>query len=230
MKPLAKKYLELLCGTPLFKGFSHKELALLLSKLACGIKAYQKGEVLLMAGFGTAQIGVLLEGEIEAVKGTSSGGELTMSRMKAGGVFGDVLSGSSRRSPVTVTAAEPCIVLGIPYSSLEENENSSGLHIRFLKNLISVISEKYFVLDKRIDLLLIKSLRSRIATYLMDLHVKTGSSSFSTPYGRAALAGYIGCERSALSREISRMINENIITARKRDFCILDISKLKSYI
>ena len=71
--------------------------------------------------------------------------------MEPGGVFGDVLSGSSLASPVTVMASVPCEVLLIPYERLLLSDGSPA-HQQTLRNLVRTISDKYFSLSRRIDL------------------------------------------------------------------------------
>ena len=45
--------------------------------------------------------------------------------------------------------------------------------------------------------------------------------SLRTPYARAGLAAYLGCERSALCREISRMRRDGILEVNGRMFRLL---------
>ena len=60
----------------------------------------------------------MLSGAIEAYHSAASGARLPISQMGPGGVFGDVLGGSSLSSPVTVVASAPCEVLLVPYEKL----------------------------------------------------------------------------------------------------------------
>ncbi len=65
--------------------------------------------------------------------------------MGPGGVFGDVLGGSSLDSPVTVVASAPCEVLLFPYEKLLQPDGSAARQ-RLLQNLVRTISDKYFLL------------------------------------------------------------------------------------
>ena len=89
-----------------------------------------------------------------------------MARMGAGGVFGDVICGSrSRKSPVTVVAATPVQALWIPYARVLSGGGSPA-HILFLQNLIALLADKYFSLDRRLELLMARTLREKILRYL----------------------------------------------------------------
>ena len=98
----------------------------------------------------------------------------------------------------------------------------------FLRNLIEAISDKYFALSARVELLCERSLRSRIARYLLALRQKNAADRFLLPHaGRAQLADYLACERSALCRELSRMQKAGLISLRKRQVQLLDIAALE---
>lgn len=219
----------LLLNTPLFEGFTPGELACVLQELAPTLHSYAKGETLLAAGSPSHSMGILLHGHIEAVKYTRAGAQFTVMQTGPGGVFGDVLSGSRTNSPVTVRALEPCRVMLLPVEGFFTPPG--GQHVlwgRLLANLVRVISDKYFVLDARVDLLLVRGLRRRLAAYLLDTAGPAGTAPFSIPYTRAQLANYLGFERSALSRELSCMAKEGLIEVEGRRFRIPDPVVLKA--
>ena len=104
-------YFDTLRKTRLLRGMTDAELTLLTESLAPRVRRYDKGELLLMAGYETKDVGIILEGEITATKPMPDGTPITMARMGPGGVFADVLAGGRSKSPVNVTAAVPCLVL-----------------------------------------------------------------------------------------------------------------------
>lgn len=50
---------------------------------------------------------------------------------------------------------------------------------------------------------------------------QSGSKEFEIPYDRQALADYLCVERSALSAEISKLIDKGVIESRKSHFKLL---------
>lgn len=224
-----ERYYPLLQQGALFGGFSTEELHTLLATLAPVQRSYAKGETLLLAGYQSRDIGIVLAGEIEAAKHTAAGGLFTVSHMGPGGIFGDVLAAGVVKSPVTVTAAAPCQVLLIPAARLFASmPGKQDLSRRLLGNLVRVMSEKYFMLDARVDLLLIKGLRRRVAALLLAEAGRAGSPAFTIPFTRAGLAAYLGCERSALSREISRMAAAGLLETRGKHFRLLNEDGLRA--
>ena len=97
-----------------------------------------------------------------------------------------------------------------------------------MQNLVLTISDKYFALDRRVELLICKSLRARISLWLLDEAHRAGSDTFTTPLTRAGLAEYLNCDRSALSRELSRMQHDGLIETWRSSFKLLDKGRLKN--
>ena len=210
-------YLPLLQTTTLFAGLSAAELSTLLSRLGASVRSYGKGEALVLAGEPSRRVGIVLSGELEAY------------RPAPGGVFGDVLGGSSLSSPVTVLATAPCEVLLLPYERLLLSDGSPA-HQRVVQNLVRTISDKYFSLSRRIDLLVMKSLRAKVAAYLLSEAARAHSLTFSIPFSRIQLADYLNCDRSALSRELSTMQKEGLIDTYRSSFKLLEPDALQQMV
>ena len=219
-----KNDLPLLQSTTLFSGLSAEELQALLTRLGAVERSFGRGEVLVLAGAPSRRVGVVLSGELEAYRPGPEG-----ARVEPGGVFGDVLGGSSLASPVTVLAATACEVLLVPYEQLLLSDGSPA-HQRVLQNLVRTISDKYFLLSRRVDLLVLKSLRAKVCAYLLNESERAGSLTFSIPFSRVQLADYLNCDRSALSRELSLMQKDGLLDTFKSSFKLLDPDALKQMV
>ena len=144
--PAWEPWLGLLQKVSLFRGISPDDLCRLLLQLSPTVQRYPAGDIILLSGQENASIRIVLEGSITASKISPGGQTVTMAHMQPGGIFGDVLSGSSTPSPVTVTAAAPCTVLALPYERLMLPGCSDAAHCVLLRNLVEAISDKYFSL------------------------------------------------------------------------------------
>ena len=138
----------------------------------------------------------------------------------------DVLGGSSLSSPVTVVASAPCEVLLVPYEKLLL-PGADPARQRVLQNLVRTISDKYFLLSRRVDLLLLKSLRAKVCAYLLSEAEVHHSLTFTIPYSRIQLADYLNCDRSALSRELSLMQRDGLLETYKSSFKLLEPDALR---
>ena len=216
-------YYAVLRDTSLLRGLTDPELDALLPTLCPRLRSYRKGEFLLLAGYAASEIGLILTGRITAAKTLPDGSTVTVTHMGPGGLFGDVLAGAGTKSPVNVAAAEDCTVLYLPRERLlGPGDAPPALQWRVLRNLVETISQKYFSLDRRLELLMCRSLRVRISLWLLDEAVRQGSDTFTIPLTRAALAEYLGCDRSALSRELGRMQRDGLVETWHGSFKILD--------
>lgn len=224
-----KPYYEVLRRTSLLRGMRDDELDTLMHCFAPRVRRYEKGELLLLAGFETREVGIVLEGEISAFKNTPDGGSVVITHMVPGGLFGDVLSGSSERSPVSVMAKTDCLALWLPYQKIiRPCASLHATHLQLLQNLVLTISNKYFALDRRVELLICKSLRARIAIWLLDEAEHAKSDTFAVQLTRAGLAEYLNCDRSALSRELSRMQKDGLLETYRGSFKLLDKEGLRA--
>lgn len=224
-----RPYYDVLRRTSLLHGMLDDELEQLLHCLSARTRFYQRGEILLMAGYPTTEIGILLKGRITALKSTGSGNSIAIAHMGPGGLFGDVLSGSGEKSPVTVMANEDCLALYLPYHKmLRPCAQLHACHMQLMQNLVETISGKYFALDRRIDILIRKSLRARVCLWLLEEESRQGSSTFTVSLTRAALAEYLNCDRSALSRELSHMQQEGLLETYRGSFKLLNREKIMS--
>ena len=205
-----ENYLPLLQTTSLFAGLEQPALRMLLRDLCAVVRSYGRGETLVQAGHSNRRVGVVLSG----------------THMEAGGVFGDVLGGSSLASPVTVVAECPCEVLLLPYDRLLQ-PGSDPARQQVLQNLVRTISDKYFLLSRRVDLLILKSLRAKVCAYLLSEAEYHHSMTFTIPYSRIQLADYLNCDRSALSRELSLMQRDGLLETYKSSFKLLEPDALR---
>lgn len=216
-----KTKLDIILATPLFEGILPAAAEELLQWLHPVVKHYQPGEVVLLAGFESSEIGIVLHGRLFAERTTSQGERLPIATLKEGSVFGDVLSGSHTVSPVTIVANTACELMLFPHAHLlaVSGEVPAALP-RLLQNLIGSISDKYFLLSHRLDLLMTPRLRQRVLLYFHSLGA--GDGSVVVPMTRTALAEYLGCNRTALARELTRMQKEGQLKIEGNRFLLLD--------
>lgn len=218
-----EREMDVLCRCSLFAGLSEAQIGALLEEWQPARRRYLRGEALLLAGYETRELGIVLSGQIEAEKHTADGTALTLTRMGAGGIFADILAGSrGAKSPVTVTAATDVSVLLLPYRRLlRQGAALDAAHAAVLQNLIAAIADKYFALDRRIEILMLRTVREKVLHYLRTEAWRAPDGTLRTPYARAGLAAYLGCDRSALCRELSRMRSDGVIEMQGRIFRIV---------
>ncbi len=219
-------YYETLRAATLLRAMPDATLDTLLPRLAARAQRYAAGTFPLLAGYPVPDIGIVLAGRLTACKTTPDGDSVTVTHLGPGGLFGDVLSASGAKSPVTLQADTDTLVLYLSYERIIRPAVADDAHWQLLQNLVATIGAKYLGLDRRLDLLICKSLRVRIALWLLDQAEKAGSDTFAVPLTRAALAAYLNCDRSALSRELGRMQREGLLETWRGSFRLLDKEKI----
>lgn len=211
---------QILSRTRLFSGIRENQIEELLLRLKAREIRYRKHGFILMAGDEIHEFGILLSGSGRSCKMDSEGHIITITRLRAGSEIGVILAaGLHHKSPVSVEALEDSRVLMMSYDQLITCCSAGhGPWKQLLQNYMGILAEKGMVLHERIDCLLNPSLRGKIMAYLNLESRRQGSEAFTIPFDRAAMAEYLNVDRSALSRELSRMKQEQLIDFYKDHF------------
>ena len=204
----------------LFQGLDSRQIQEILYTTGYIEKSYQAGDIIMHQGDEVHHIGIVTSGSATGKKYTANGEEIIVQLLTQNKIFGDVLSGADGfASPVTVQAHTDCTILFINYEKLLYSPHPQA-H-RILQNMIQNISLKYFAQNKRIEILMMKSVRNKVMAYLEWQAAAKNSRSFSIGMDRQLMADFLGVERSALSRELSRMKTDKLIEYHKNHFTLL---------
>jgi CRP/FNR family transcriptional regulator, dissimilatory nitrate respiration regulator len=101
-----------------------------------------------------------------------------------------------------------------------------SFHSRLIESLMQVMAEKNLILNRKISFLSYKTTRHKIAALLLSLMNTGQDTSVTVPFSRDEMADYFGLNRSALSRELSRMRTDGIIDFDKSRFFLKDLPRL----
>lgn len=223
-----KEYFEVMRRSLPFEKFTDEELSIVTEKLGLSPVVYQKGSVIFSQGENVTSAGLLLSGSVIAESVSYSGERRIIQTHNTGGLFGDVLMSSlNHPTPVSLIAKEDVCVVFLNFQRIAEN-TCDPLCRRVLTNMLHGIADKFWFLNRKIAYLSCKHLRVRIAMFLLDMQKEYGTVTFLLPYSREELAGVLGANRTALSRELGRMQADGIIAFYKNSFKITDYEKLKN--
>ncbi len=211
-------------NTPLFRGMTVPDIEEMLCCLRAAERTYKKGAVILPEGMPTEQLGVVLSGRVIIEMGDVWGNNSVLSSIGPGGVFAEAYA-CVPGDPlmVNVTAAEDTRALLLNIRRvLEPCANVCPRHVRLVRNLLTLCSEKNLQLSRRVLHTGPKSIRKRLLSYFSECIKRTGSYEFDIPYNRQQLADYLNVERSALSNELSLMQRDGLIRYEKNHFDVLE--------
>jgi CRP-like cAMP-binding protein len=201
--------IELLLGSALFSGFTEAELIDAFPVLQPVFRSYGRDNIIIDEGDAADHIGFVASGRIVARKMTNSGRIHILAVHEAGDDFGfDAAFTSHKSSPLTFTAETECTVLFITTQCFFDQ---STLGVRIVYNANHILADKCVRLLYKTDVLSRQSLRDKIMTFFCIMQKKNQSESFYLRMSREQFAQYLCVNRSALSRELSRMQNEGLI-------------------
>ena len=206
----------------LFQSLTWQEIGLALEVLGHRERSYEKNERIFRAGETTEAAGVVLSGSVTVESNDVWGNRTVLSHIGPGEFFaetyavvpGEVLS-------VDVRANEPSRVLFLRLGALVRQAESAGWRGAMVRNLLMISARKNLQLSRRAFQTAPKSARGRIMAYLNAVAVQKGDMEFDIPFDRQQLADYLNLERTALSKELSRMATEGLIRTRKKHFVLL---------
>lgn len=227
-----EEYLSVMGRCVLFQGIQSGELSRMLGCIAPRTAHYRKGALIMEAGGLIREIGIVLSGTVDVTKETPLGERIVLSKIPPGGIFGEVIALSdTKSSPATIFAAEACAVLYIlPEKILVPCRNACPWHNHLTANLVRLVADKALYLNRKIDFLVIKSMRGKLCTYLYECYRKGGKTTFTVPFNRNELADFLNVSRPSMSRELGRMRDEGILSFSGKLFHLLDLSRLNIYV
>ncbi len=225
-----EKWIKTLKRVELFKDFEIDELNKMLMCICPKITSYKKKEYVTIAENRFTGIGIVLEGEVIVTKENAAGNRVIMAKLKEGDIFGEMMAFSGyNKWAATVVASTDCTVIFLPPEKIVGNcSNICRGHKLLIQNMLSLISKKALGLNRKVEYLVIKSIRRKISVYLLEQYNKTGRFTFIVPLKRNELAEFLNVSRPSLSREIIKMKEEGIIDFYRSTFKIIDIEGLKA--
>lgn len=215
--------------SPLFKCISANELDSMVRCLQPKICTYKKNSYISIGGEAFTGLGILLSGEAAVIKENVVGSRNVITVLKTGNIFGEMIAFSDKHHwPASVFAQTPCSVIFLAPDKITGNcANACTGHTQLIKNMLSILSEKALLLNRKVEYLTINNMRGKISTYLLEQCKSAGKTVFNLPLSRNDLADFLNVSRTALSREMGRMRDEGLIEFHRASIKIHDLETLK---
>lgn len=222
------EYIGILKNNILFKNIEEDELKGLIACICPNIYSYQKNEMIARGGEELKGIGIVLAGKIEIVKETSLGNRVILAKLATGAIFGEVATFSNEGlSVATVIATQNAKVMFLPPKKISGNcGRLCESHKKLIDNLIKILANKAMLLNKKIEYLMIKSMRGRLCAFFANMYAKSQKERINMPFNRNELADYLGVSRPSMSRELGRMRDEGLIEFEGKTVLLKDIKKI----
>lgn len=212
--------IKILERVSLFRGIEQDNLSGMLSCLGVVKKYYLKNQSIIHAGEEVTSLGIVLDGQVQIVKDDILGNRMIVAGLLAGDIFAEtIVCAGLKESPVDVYACDNCSVLWVSIKRIITTcSNSCSFHNRLILNILELLATKNLYLNNKMEFLAKRTIREKIMTYLSFQKEMNQSSSFVIPLNRNEMADYLCVDRSALSRELSKLREEGAIEYNKNQF------------
>ncbi|EOD00551.1 Crp/Fnr family transcriptional regulator [Caldisalinibacter kiritimatiensis] len=210
----------------LFKGLSEKHIVKLLQNINYQIKTFSKNETIAIEGENCNSIGIVIKGSIEVQKIYPSGKTITVSRIKEGDSFAEVIIFSDvHKYPSTIIASNNSKVMFISKTYIIELCKTNTY---ILNNFMELLSNKIFMLSTKLKNLSYETIRDKICNYLLEEYNRQNSLTIKLNYTKKELSDQFGIPRPSLSRELIKMKKDGLIDFDRKSIKILNVDKIEN--
>lgn len=206
----------------LLAGIPENQYAAALNCMDARVRKAGKNETVLSFGDPFRYAYFLLEGGLTVTFLTESADEITMNHFVPGNLMGESFACiKGYKSPVEIAADCDSRFLQLDIQPLLRPVHCTFAYEHVLiTNLLMVLAGQNVFLNQKIRILSQKGVRDRILVYLDSLH-KLSDGSVVLPFSKTELAEFLGLNRSAMSREFSRMEEEGVLQVNGRKIKVM---------
>lgn len=186
---------------------SEEEIAKLKCTIPHAVKEFKRGNCIAYQNDKVSYLYMLTKGRVKTEIVSNSGFSLPVEEISAPyPLAAAFLFADNNRFPVEVTALEDCELLLISKETVEKQmAKCSG----FLRGFMAFNANRMQYLSERLKLFAQKGIKAKIAYYILS---KESNGTFQLGRSVSSLAEYFGVERPSLSRAISELVRDHIIT------------------
>lgn len=206
----------------LFNGISEDEFISLTDCIEGKVGNYEKGQEIIDIEENIDFLGLIIRGKVQIIKEDYAGNNNIIAEIGIKEMFGETFGIlKDTKSTVRVIAIEKSEILFLSCEKIFEfcSENCS-FHNKIIKNLVIILAKKNIILNKKVQILSERSMREKILAFLNE-QKKDMNNKIIISYNRQEMADYLCVDRSALSKELSKMKKDKIIDYNKNIFEIL---------
>ena len=224
-----KEYFSVLKNCSLLKNIEVDNFTKLFACVNAKIKTYSSNEYVFIAGDKINYIGIVLSGAHETHKENLAGTKHILNFLGPSSVFAEgIVCLAEGISPVTIKVKENSKILTIPFDRIVNTcGNSCAHHIQLIKNIMLHLSEKNLELNQKIELLTLKGIREKLATYLLYEAKRQNKTSFEIVPNRNELSEFLNVSRPSMCRELSLMKSQGVLDYYQNTFKILSFNALE---
>ncbi len=202
--------------TNIFTNIKDEDITKMLKCFEAKKRTFKKDMVIMNYIGNTSTIGIITKGSAELIRNDYNGNRTIIDTLSEDDIFGEVFS-SYNIDELSIRALEETEILFIDYYHITKRcKKACPFHSKLVENTLNILSEKIINSNERIEILVKKTIREKILTYLDIISKKKLSKTFTIPLTYTDLADYLGVDRSAMQREIKNLKEDNVIKVNKK--------------
>lgn len=215
---------DILSQSPFFRGLSSDELESIFSKISHSVKSFKKGQTIAQRDEEIKNLLIVLEGVVKGEMVDFTGKILKIEEIQAPQPLAHaVMFSNVNLFPVDVVALVDCKILFISKADVLRLMQSNVI---ILNNFLKEVSNRAHFLTKKLWFLSFKTIKEKVAHYLLSLAKSETKTTLILPKSHQELAEFFGVTRPALARVLGEMQDEGIIRVNRREVSIVDKRKL----
>ena len=219
------KIIERLKENELFKDVNDINMETTISELNILTKNYSKDQIVANEGELCNSLGLVIDGVVEVQRIYSSGKQIVLKRLEPGEVFGEAIIFSNKNEyPATIISSSDS---AISYLRKEDIIKLCLKDETILKNFITLLSNKIFVLNRKIKDISFKSMRQKVINFIFEQAKEQNSNTIKLNLSKEQIASLLGVPRPSLSRELMKLRDDGFIEFDRNTIKVLDIELLE---
>jgi len=209
----------LLSRSPLFKGLSPSDTEKAVASVPYRVRRFNAGSMIAQSGEQVESFCIILQGKVKAEMVDFAGKVIKIEDLSAPDALASAfIFGKNNRYPVNVVAVTELELLQIRKTDFLKFLKSDDT---LLVNFLDMISSRSQFLSEKIKFLNFKTIRSKLAHYILQ---NTGADGISVNLKMTQndLADYFGVARPSVARTLGELEAEGYIVSRGKNVTILN--------
>ena len=193
----------------LFTGVSAADLRCILEEIPHHIQCYDKGETIFLLLEEATQIGIILEGKVEAQKLFPNGSQINVSVRVSGEMIGPAaVFSKTHKYPCDMVSLTPVTIMMLRKEDLVRMMQKN---VRILENFTTEIATATCMLQQKLELLSYSGISQKAAFWILMQARQTGKDTVKIPGSISKWAMLMNVSRPSLHRELKKMQDQEII-------------------
>lgn len=202
----------------LFYNLDSRQKHRLLKDLEANTYIFKKNNIIMSSVKQDNIICVLVSGHLQIIKTDYNGNRTIIEDLKENSVFGSITSSISNNEYDILTKEDSKIIVIDFNEIITYDESKSYYFNQFLKNLLTIMSNKIKKNNDRIEILTNKTIRDKLLAYFK---INTNGKIVQLPFTLTDLADYLAVNRSAMTRELKNLKDEGLIEIKDKKIKLL---------